>query len=149
MGRTVFDLTSIRILIVDDSRFMRRLVRSILRSIGVKDIFDTDRAEMAINLIKVQDFDVVILDWVMPGIGGAGFCDAARHIARVKPMPPIVVITAHATRKVVNDAIRAGVDQILVKPFSATSLRDRLMSAIEMASKPGTIPTPSSDVFFL
>jgi two-component system chemotaxis response regulator CheY len=143
----VFDLTTTRVLIVDDSRFMRRLVRSILRSLGVKDIVDTDRAEMAINFVKAQDFDVVILDWVMPGIGGAGFCDAARHIARVKPMPPIVVITAHATRKVVNDAIRAGVDQILVKPFSATSLRDRLMSAI--ATERETEPAPTGDVFYL
>ena len=145
----MFDLTTIRVLIVDDSRFMRRLVRSILRSLGVKYIIDTDRAEMAINFVKAQDFDVVILDWVMPGIGGAGFCDAARHIARVKPMPPIVVITAHATRKVVTEAIRAGVDQILVKPFSATSLRDRLMSAIESAAPSEPTPTPTSDVFFL
>lgn len=144
----MFDLTTIRVLIVDDSRFMRRLVRSILRSLGVKDIIDTDRAEMAIGFVKAQDFDVVILDWVMPGIGGAGFCDAARHIARVKPMPPIVVITAHATRKVVLEAIRAGVDQILVKPFSATSLRDRLITAIE---SPEQAETPSSPdgVFFL
>lgn len=144
----MFDLTTIRVLIVDDSRFMRRLVRSILRSLGVKDIIDTDRAEMAIGFVKAQDFDVVILDWVMPGIGGAGFCDAARHIARVKPMPPIVVITAHATRKVVLEAIRAGVDQILVKPFSATSLRDRLITAIESQQR---VETPSSPdgVFFL
>jgi two-component system, chemotaxis family, chemotaxis protein CheY len=144
----VFDLTTIRVLIVDDSRFMRRLVRSILRSLGVKDIIDTDRAEMAIGFVKAQDFDVVILDWVMPGIGGAGFCDAARHIARVKPMPPIVVITAHATRKVVLEAIRAGVDQILVKPFSATSLRDRLITAIESQEQAET-PTSPDGVFFL
>lgn len=144
----MFDLTTIRVLIVDDSRFMRRLVRSILRSLGVKDIIDTDRAEMAIGFVKAQDFDVVILDWVMPGIGGAGFCDAARHIARVKPMPPIVVITAHATRKVVLEAIRAGVDQILVKPFSATSLRDRLITAIESQEQAET-PSSPDGVFFL
>ena len=144
----MFDLTTIRVLIVDDSRFMRRLVRSILRSLGVKDIIDTDRAEMAIGFVKAQDFDVVILDWVMPGIGGAGFCDAARHIARVKPMPPIVVITAHTTRKVVLEAIRAGVDQILVKPFSATSLRDRLITAIESQQRVET-PSPPDGVFFL
>ncbi len=144
----MFDLTTIRVLIVDDSRFMRRLVRSILRSVGVKYIIDTDRAEMAIGFVKAQDFDVVILDWVMPGIGGAGFCDAARHIARVKPMPPIVVITAHATRKVVLEAIRAGVDQILVKPFSATSLRDRLITAIESQEQAET-PSSPDGVFFL
>ena len=143
------ELSTLTFLVVDDSAYMRTILRTMLQGFGARRIVEAEDGASGLEAMDRANPDILILDWVMPGIGGPGFCDAARHIARVKPMPPIVVITAHATRRVVTEAIRAGVDQILVKPFSATSLRDRLMSAIE--NKPTAEPAPSSgtDVFFL
>jgi two-component system, chemotaxis family, chemotaxis protein CheY len=117
------------VLVVDDNQYMRKMVRNLLVNCGVKDIYEAGDGITALDTIRTVGPDVVVLDWEMPLLSGAELVRIVRSPG-VFPMPdvPIIMLSSHGERWRVVEAVRLGVHEYLVKPVSAKSLYDRLVS---------------------
>jgi len=122
-------IRSIKILIVDDDYHMRKVVRTMLSAIGVREIYDASDGMTGLQAIRALTPDVVILDWEMPNVGGAEFVRSVRSPGSF-PLPsiPIIVLTGHGERSCVVEAMHVGANEYLLKPVSTKALFDRLIS---------------------
>ncbi len=127
-----YQYNRLRILVVDDNPHMRSLICTALQAFGVLHLQEAENGEDALAVLRSRPFDIVLLDWVMPGMSGI---DVTRYIrnAATSPNPflPIVMITGHASLDHVRAARDAGVNEFLTKPISAKGLLSRLQSIIE------------------
>ena len=126
-----FQLQQLRVLVVDDNAFMRKMVRSLLTNIGVKKVFEANDGIGGLEVIREQSPDVVVLDWEMPLLNGPEFVRIVRSPG-VFPLPdiPIIMLTAYGERRRIVEAVRIGVNEFLCKPVSAKALMDRLVSIL-------------------
>jgi CheY-like chemotaxis protein len=124
-------IEQLAVLVVDDNAFMRRLVRSMLASIGVKTTFEASDGIDALEMIRTAAPDVVILDWEMPLLNGPELVRIVRSPGLL-PMPdiPIIMLTGHGERWRIVETVRLGVNEVLCKPVSARALYDRLISIL-------------------
>ena len=122
---------SLGVLVVDNSQFMRRIVRTLLLNVGVKDVYEASDGLAGLEAIRTIGPDIVILDWELPLLNGAELVRIVRS-PDVFPMPhvPIIMLSAHGERWRVVEASRIGVNEYLVKPVSAKSLFDRMVSIL-------------------
>jgi two-component system, chemotaxis family, chemotaxis protein CheY len=117
------------VLVVDDNQYMRKMVRNLLVNCGVKDIYEAGDGITALDTIRTVGPDVVVLDWEMPLLSGAELVRIVRSPG-VFSMPdvPIIMLSGHGERWRVVEAVRLGVNEYLIKPVSAKTLYDRLVS---------------------
>jgi YesN/AraC family two-component response regulator len=120
-----------KVLVVDDEHYMRKVVRTLLMSVGVRTIYEAADGNAGLELIRTMSPDIVIVDWQMPGLNGAGFVRAVRS-PDTFPYPdiPIIMLTGHADRARVMAALQSGVHEFLLKPVSSKALADRLHSVL-------------------
>ena len=115
-----------RILIVDDSSTMRRIIGNVVQQLGVSKE-DFDEAEDGVVAWKLfqekNNYDVVLTDWNMPNMNGL---DLVKHIRTTNKTVPIVMITTEGGKGEVITALKAGVNNYIVKPFSADILKEKL-----------------------
>ena len=124
-------LQSITVLVVDDNQYMRKVVRNILVSLGVKNILEAGDGTSGLDAIRMFAPDLVILDWEMPLLNGAEVVRIVRAPG-VFPVPdvPIIMLTGHVERWRVMEATRLGVNEFLKKPVSGKALLDRMMTIL-------------------
>jgi len=114
------------LLIVDDERSIRVSLRTILSNIGF-EIVEAARGEEALSLIRTVPFDAVLLDINMPGMGGVEVCRLMRQeSARL----PIVMLTVQGSEDRKVEALDAGADDYITKPFQLRELIARLKAAV-------------------
>jgi CheY-like chemotaxis protein len=121
----------IHVLVVDDSRQMRRLTRSILRAAGVNKVFDAESAPDALEVMHRIGIDLVLLDWKMEPMDGLAFARVIR-LSESSPNPyvPILMLTAHTEASRVAAARDAGVTGFVKKPLIARVLFERMQNAL-------------------
>ncbi len=124
------DLSKLRILLADDSAFMRRLVRSLLNGLGIRSVIEAEDGVAALEAFEQSEIDIIITDWVMPVFDGLELTQAVRDPQSKNPHIPILMLSAHAELSRVILARNAGVNGFLTKPISAKRLRLRLESCI-------------------
>jgi DNA-binding response OmpR family regulator len=119
------------VLVIDDSQYMRTLVRNLLVNIGVKNVYEAADGIAGLDAIRTVEPDLVVLDWEMPLLNGPELVRIVRSPG-VFPMPdvPIIMLSAHGERWRVVEAVRLGVNEYLVKPVSAKALLDRIVSIL-------------------
>ena len=124
-------LASTKILLVDDEHYMRKVVRTMLTSIGIRTVYEAADGPAGLELIRSVAPDVVIVDWEMPGLDGAGFTRMVRS-PNTFPLPdiPIIMLTGHGERARVIEAMQCGVNEFLLKPVSSKALQDRLLAVL-------------------
>lgn len=115
-----------RVLVVDDSAGQRRLIGLSLKQWGY-DVAEAETGSAALELCRREDFDLVISDWVMPGLSGPDFCKAYRALPGGK-YGYFILITSKAEKEDVTAGLEAGADDFLSKPVSAAELRARLQA---------------------
>jgi two-component system, chemotaxis family, chemotaxis protein CheY len=120
-----------KVLVVDDEHYMRKVVRALLMSIGVRHIYEAADGPAGLELIRTNAPDVVVLDWEMPGLNGASFVRMVRS-PDTFPYPdvPIIMLTGHGERSRVIEAVQIGINEFLLKPVSSKALQDRLISVL-------------------
>ena len=114
------------VLIVDDERSIRLSLKTILGNFGF-DIVEAARGEEAVALVRSEQFDAVLLDINMPGIGGIEVC---RIMRKVSPRLPIVMLTVQGSEDRKVEALNAGADDYITKPFQLRELTARLRAAV-------------------
>lgn len=112
-----------RILLADDSGTMRTIIRRSLEALGITNIVEAADGNQATQLFQPGSFDAVLTDWNMPGKTGI---EVARAIRALDAKVPIVMITTEAEKTRVLEAIKAGVNDYIVKPFTTEVLREKL-----------------------
>ena len=121
-------LQGLNILVVDDNAYMRRLTRMMLTNLGAKSVLEAPDGLAALEAIRAADPDVMLLDWDMPVLNGIEVLRIVRSFPR--PNLPVIMLTTRAKRSYVNEALRAGANEFLLKPTSPKALCDRLMSIV-------------------
>jgi CheY-like chemotaxis protein len=118
-------------LIVDDEYFTRKVIRTLLLSVGVTNIHDAGDGADGLDAIRTLAPDVVILDWEMPRMSGAEFVRQVRSPNSFPyPNVPIIMLTGHGERSRVLEAVRLGVHEFLLKPVSSNGLLTRLAAVL-------------------
>ncbi len=121
----MFD-TNLRILIVDDYTTMRRIIRNLLTQIGFSNITEaSDGREAFEKLRSGARFDLVVSDWNMEPMTGLELVKAMRPDTALSSIPFIMVTAESKTENVVA-AKKAGVNNYIVKPFNAETLRSKI-----------------------
>ncbi|HEY1309747.1 MAG TPA: response regulator [Pseudolabrys sp.] len=120
-----------KVLVVDDEPYMRKVVRTMLMSIGVREVQEAPDGAAGLELIRSGKLDVVILDWQMPGLDGPSIVRMIRS-PETFPYPdvPIIMLTGHGERSHVIEAVKIGVNEFLLKPVSVKALQDRMTAVL-------------------
>lgn len=131
-SKSAYDLSRLKLLIVDDDQHMQTLLRTIVRGIGIENVKFEDKPAHVLAAIATFNPDIMLLDLQMPETDGL---ELARHIRRDEKSPnpylPMIAVSAAADRTHVTAARDAGINEFLAKPLSAASVYDRIVSIIE------------------
>jgi len=115
-----------KMMLVDDSQTMRRIQRTQLNGMGITDIVEASNGEEAMTVLKANGpIDIILLDWNMPVMDGITFLKAVRTDAAFNNVK-IVMCTSEAEKIKVVDAIKAGANNYIVKPFTPEALKEKL-----------------------
>jgi len=124
----------IKVLIVEDEPYSRKVVRILLNAMGVEKIFEAKDGAGGLEAIQAHNPDIVLLDWEMPGMNGAEFMRHVRAPATFPyPAVPVIMLTGHGEKSRVMEAVNLGVHEFLLKPVSSTALLTRIVGVL---SKP-------------
>jgi len=114
-----------KVLVVDDFATMRKIVRNILKQIGFSNIVEADDGANALEIIKNEKVDFVVTDWNMPNMTGLELLQNIRATDNAKDLP-VLMVTAEGLANNVVDAVKAGVDNYVVKPFTAETVQTKI-----------------------
>ncbi len=124
-------------LVVDDFSTMRKIVKNVLRQINITDVAEAENGKMALDVLKknAADFDLIVSDWIMPEMTGIDFLKACKEDEAIRTIP-FVMVTAEAQKDSVLEAIKAGVDNYIVKPFTPDKLQEAIQKARARVQRP-------------
>ncbi|MEM7622352.1 MAG: response regulator [Planctomycetota bacterium] len=112
-----------KVMLIDDSKTMRNIQKSVLRQLGHTDIEEACDGQDALSKIGAFEPDLVLVDWNMPNMDGLTFVKTYRKTDKVTPM---IMVTTEAEKARVIEAIKAGVNNYVVKPFTPDLLGQRI-----------------------
>ncbi len=137
-------LGDIRFLVVDDMEVMRKLTASQLQSLGAVHVEMAVNGQEALDLLRSQPFDIVLADWNMPVMTGIKLLKELRSDPLFQSLP-VIMITAESERSRIQEAIAFGVSDLLVKPYSANRLGEKIGKVLQRISRKA-IAAPDSPV---
>jgi DNA-binding response OmpR family regulator len=130
--QTFSHFLNIQVLIADDERMIQRLVYDVLTQLGFRNITVASSGRQAIEHLKRQPFDFVITDWRMKDMEGIDIIRFVRSSPESpNPRIPIIMLTGNTEAHYVFTARDAGVNEYLIKPFTAEQLVRRIRAIIE------------------
>ncbi len=114
-----------KILVVDDFSTMRRIVRNILKQLGFNNVEEAEDGDVAFEKLKKGDFKLIVSDWNMPNMTGLELLKAVRADEKLKDIP-VILVTAEAEKDNILQAAQAGVNDYIVKPFTAEIMKHKI-----------------------
>jgi two-component system, OmpR family, phosphate regulon response regulator PhoB len=117
-----------RVLLVDDDQDIREVVGAMLDAVGLT-VEAATSAEEALERVRAEAFDLVVLDWNLPGMTGIELCRLIRKDKKLSRLP-VLFLTAHASSRDVVEAFASGADDYVVKPFRAPELGARIFGLL-------------------
>ncbi len=116
-----------KILVVDDSRIMRNVLKNILKEKQIDEnaILEAGNGVEALEMLKNNEVDLILLDWNMPKLNGIELVKIVRNHERLKEIP-IIMVTSEAARYNVMEAIKAGVTDYIIKPIRGEIVHKKL-----------------------
>ena len=121
---------NMKILVVDDFSTMRRIVKNLLRDLGFTNTEEADDGLTALPKLQNGDFDFLVTDWNMPGMTGIDLLKAVRADEKLRTLP-VLMVTAEAKKEQIVMAAQAGVNGYVVKPFTASVLKEKIEKIFE------------------
>ncbi len=108
-----------RVLLVDDSKVMRNVEKGILAKLGLADVEEAGNGAEALTKVESYQPELILLDWNMPVMDGLTFLTTIRGQGN---KTPVIMVTTEAEKSRVLDAIKAGVNNYCIKPFTPETL---------------------------
>jgi DNA-binding NtrC family response regulator len=116
-----------KILLVDDDEWIRDSLTLYFDTEGCQ-VVAVETAEEGMELLKQQDYDIILLDYKLPGIDGLTF---SRKIQEIRPDAIKILITAYKNKKVVSEAMNSGIQDLIDKPFTIKTIEDSMSRLIQ------------------
>ena len=116
---------NMRVLVVDDFSTMRRIVRNILRQLGMNNVVEADDGTSAWDVLNKDKIEFIISDWNMPKMTGLELLKAVRADDALKDIP-FLMVTAESQQENIIEAVKAGVSNYFVKPFTAETQSQKI-----------------------
>ncbi len=121
---------NMRILVVDDFATMRKVIKNLLRQTGYQNVTEAEDGVAALKELRSEKIDFVISDWNMPNMTGIELLRAVRADSELSSLP-FLMVTAESLKENVVEAVKAGVSNYIVKPFTAEVLSEKIEKIIE------------------
>ena len=118
-----------RFLIVDDSSTMRRIIINTLSKLGHQDVQEAGNGKEGLERLTSGPVDMIITDWNMPEMNGIEFIRALRGLDKMKETP-ILMVTTNAAKDDIVEALKAGVNSYVVKPFTPETMREKIEAVL-------------------
>ena len=115
----------LKVLVVDDQNSVRQMTRMSLEEIGIRHIHEAENGVQAMETASLQPLDLIISDFNMPEMDGLGLLRAVRGHPTVRKVP-FILLTGRGDKELVVKAAQAGVNNYLVKPFTAATLKEKI-----------------------
>ena len=128
--QTMPDRSSLKFLVVDDFSTMRRIVRNLLKELGLTNVEEAEDGAAALAKLREGGFDFVVSDWNMPNMDGLALLQHVRADAELKTLP-FLMITTEAKKENIAAALQARASGYIVKPFTAATLQEKLDKIFE------------------
>lgn len=114
-----------KILVVDDSKTMQRLIEKTVKELGYDDLFLCDSAKSALDVLKEEKLDLILLDWHMPEMSGLELLRILKSDDSLKGIP-VIMLTVENEMENVSTAIESGAEGYVLKPINKELLLTRL-----------------------
>ena len=121
---------NMNVLIVDDYTTMLRIIKNLLKQLGFNNIDEATDGTMAFEKVKIKEYGLVISDWNMEPMSGFEFLKKIRASEEKFKTVPFIMITAESKTENVIAAKQAGVNNYIVKPFNAETLKGKISSVL-------------------
>jgi two-component system, chemotaxis family, chemotaxis protein CheY len=116
---------ALKVMVVDDQFSVRQMTRMTLEQIGIRYVHESENGRQALDTIAVQPLDLIISDYNMPEMDGLNLLRAVRGHPAVRKLP-FILLTGRGDKELVVKAAQAGVNNYLVKPFTAAILQQKI-----------------------
>lgn len=121
-------------LVVDDSPTFRRIIINALAALGFGKITEAKDGMEALDKMEIEQFDMIFTDWNMPLMNGLEFVQTIKTQDRFKNIP-IIMVTTRGNKEDIIDALKARVDNYIVKPFTPSHLKEKIESTLSKVNK--------------
>nr|CRH05580.1 putative hybrid histidine kinase and sensor protein [include 2 PAS domain, 3 response regulator receiver domain, HisKA, HATPasr_c and Hpt domain] [Candidatus Magnetococcus massalia] len=141
-------LSQMQVLVADDNAEARRIMQQMLESFQVDITLVASGEEALAELTQrgiENPFDLVLLDWKMPGLSGSQTAQKIQQLEGLQSVPKIIMVSAHGREEVMDEAQRVGVESFLIKPVSPSTLHESLLSALGEVCLLGDLQEQSSN----
>ena len=128
-----------RIMLIDDSRTMRNIQKAVLAQLGHTEVLEACDGQDALSKVNAFRPELLLVDWNMPNMDGLTFVKTYRQTNKATP---IIMVTTEAEKARVIDAIKAGVNNYVVKPFTPDLLSQRINETLAKCA--GAAQQPAS-----
>jgi two-component system chemotaxis response regulator CheY len=118
-----------KVLFVDDSPTMRRIIKNSLQKIGFNELIEAENGVDALEKIDGEDVGLILSDWNMPEMNGKQLVEALKADDKYKDIP-IIMITTRGMKEDVITAVKLGVAGYVVKPFTPDILKGKIQKAL-------------------
>lgn len=115
----------IKVLVADDFATMRKIIRNILKQIGFENILEAEDGHAALQVLKNEEVGLVVTDWNMPNLSGIELLRQIRQNPKTAKVP-VLMVTAEGLKENVLEAVKAGVNNYVVKPFTAEVFQEKI-----------------------
>ena len=114
-----------KVLVVDDSAVMRQIIKKNLKELGFGELSEAENGAAGLKKAGEEPVDLIVSDWNMPNMTGLEFLKAVRADAGLKGIA-FIMVTSEADKEKIMEAVKAGVNQYIVKPFNAIQLEEKI-----------------------
>lgn len=123
--------TEMKVLVVDDHQTMRRIVKNLLEELNIRNIEEAIDGSEALQKLAAERFDLILSDWNMMPMTGLQLLQFVRNDSNYQHQNvPFIMITGESKVENVVEAKKAGVDNYIMKPFNAETLKSKMIAAI-------------------
>ncbi len=114
-----------KVLVVDDSAVMRQIIKKNLKELGFGELLEAENGAAGLKKAGEEPVDLIVSDWNMPNMTGLEFLKAVRADASLKGIA-FIMVTSESDKEKIMEAVKAGVNQYIVKPFNAIQLEEKI-----------------------
>ena len=123
---------NMKILVVDDFPTMRRIVKTLFKQNGYSDFIEAEDGEQALKILQTDtSIELIVSDWNMPNMTGIELLKSVRADPKLKHLP-FLMVTAEADKANIIEAVKSGVSNYVVKPFTGQTLAEKLAKIFQM-----------------
>ncbi len=132
----MIDLTQMKFLVVDDFSTMRRIVRGLLKEMGMSNADEAEDGAIALKMLRNNRYDFVVSDINMPNMNGFELLKAIKADPNLKSLP-VLMVTAEARKEDIVLAVQSGAAGYIVKPFTKATLEDKVIKIMQKRAAGG------------